>query len=212
MRATRPKMVLPCDEPHKPVKERIVRAANLLFLQFGMIVTIRQIAHLAGTQDAVVVRYFEGQERLRWDFLKSILRQLDQNWEEAEKDNPGDPEAQLRCWIFYTRNEASESQSPSWQIGRMAAQLAYPVSKGMPLQIDLYRQAELRKIETKCEQAKLRNPQELAEKLMLLIEGARNVRGGYEYPGPLKRLCEAADDLIVLHGAVRKPLFDIEDD
>jgi AcrR family transcriptional regulator len=210
MRAS-PKPVIPHQQPQKPAKERIASAANRLFLQYGMNISLRQIAHFAGTQMSVVVKYYGSFERLQADFLQSLFREMDDSWREAEKGYAGDPEAQLRCWIYYVEIQCDEYSSPQWQLARAAAQMAYPIKQGLPLQIDHYRQAERRKIADKCTQAKLRDPGDLADKIVLLIEGARNERGCYGFGGPLQKLGLAADDLMVAHGAVRKPPFDEPD-
>jgi hypothetical protein len=41
--------------------------------------------------------------------------------------------------------------------------------------------------------------------LLLLVNGARNERNCYGYRGPSSKLSEAGDDLMVAHGAQRKP-------
>jgi AcrR family transcriptional regulator len=206
MRAT--KFVPPRDEPHKPAKERIARAADLLFQRYGMNVGLRPIAHLAGTQEGVVIKYYRSLQRLQFDYLKSLFKQMDDDWREAEQSYPDDPEAQLRCWIYYTQIQSDDYLSPQWQLSRMAAQLASPMNEGLEVDVDRYRQAERRKLADRCSKAKLRDPAELADKLMLLIEGARNERGSYGFRGPLDKLGLAADDLMVSHGAVRKPPYD----
>jgi AcrR family transcriptional regulator len=203
-----PKFVAPRDEPHKPVKERIARAADLLFEQYGMNVGLRPIAHLAGTQEAVVIKYYGSLQRLQFDFLKSLFKQMDDDWREAEESHPADPEAQLRCWIYYIQIQSDDFSSPHWQFSRMAAQLASPMSEGLEVDVDRYRQTERRNVADKCTKAKLRDPIDLADKIMLLIEGARNERGSYGFRGPLDKLGLAADDLMVSHGAVRKPPYD----
>jgi hypothetical protein len=47
----------------------------------------------------------------------------------------------------------------------------------------------------------------LADKLLLLVHGARNERKAFGYDGPRERLSQAGDDLMVAHGAARKPPF-----
>jgi hypothetical protein len=206
-----PKFVAPYQEPHKPAKERIAKAANLLFMQRGANATLRDIAHFAGTQMAFVVKYYGGLEHLQFDFLQSLFKEMDNTWREAEEKHPDEPEAQLRCWIYYVGVQSNQSSSPQWQLSRLGAQLTYPIKQGLTLDIDQYRQAERRKIANKCTQAKFRDPVDLADKIILLIEGARNERQSYGFRGPLDKLSLAADDLMVAHGAVRKPPFDEPD-
>jgi hypothetical protein len=86
-----------------------------------------------------------------------------------------------------------------------------PEAKKNPLlaEIEKFWQAERRKIEKLCEQAKFRDPSGLADKLLLLVQGARNERNGYGYGGPSQKVGEAGDDLMVAHGAQRKPLLEM---
>jgi hypothetical protein len=167
---------------------------------------------MAGTQTAFVVKYYGSLERLQFDFLKSLFKRMDEMWREAEGTHPNDPEAQLRCWIYFIQIQANDCLSEQWQLSRMAAQSVRPIKEGLELDIDHYRQAERRKVAKKCTEAKLRDPVELTDKIMLLIEGARNERGSYGFRGPLDKLGLAADDLMVAHGAVRKPPYDYDGD
>lgn len=209
MRA-RPKLILPYQEPHKPAKERIASAAELLFLHNGANVNLRLIAHFAGTQASVVIKYYGSLERLQANFVKSLCKQMDEDWQEAERSHPDDPEAQLRRWIWNVEVQSDDFQSAQWQLSRLAAQIAHPLKPPLELDIDHYRQAERRKIANKCTQAKLCDPVDLADKIVLLIDGARNGRGCYGFGGPLQKLGLAADDLMVAHGAVRKPPYDAD--
>ena len=199
-----PKPVLPSDEPHKPAKERIAAAADRLFRAHGFDVGLRRIAQLAHTQEVYVRKYYGSLQQLQFIFLTSLFKEMDETWRDAEKDHPDDPEAQLRCWIFLIQIQSGDFFSPQWQLSRVTAQLASPFQEALKLSIDRYRQAERGRIADKCKQAKLRDPVELADKIILLIEGARNERGSYGFRGPLDKLGAAADDLMVAHGATRK--------
>ena len=76
-------------------------------------------------------------------------------------------------------------------------------------EIENFWQAERRKIAKLCEQARFRDPAALADKLLLLVQGARNERNGYGFGGPSRKVAEAGDDLMVAHGAQRKPLLEV---
>src|SRR4051812_21072847 len=117
---SRSKFVLPCDEPQKPAKERIAHASQLLFQYYGLNVGLPQIAQMAGTQTAFVVKYYGSLERLQFDFLKSLFKRMDEMWREAEGTHPNDPEAQLRCWIYFIQIQANDCLSEQWQLSRMA--------------------------------------------------------------------------------------------
>src|ERR1700737_3751231 len=76
-------------------------------------------------------------------------------------------------------------------------------------EIKRFWQAERRKIVKLCEQARFRDPSGLADKLLLLVQGARNERNCYGFGGPSQKVGEAGDDLMVVHGAERKPLMEV---
>jgi hypothetical protein len=210
MRAT-PKTVQPArSELDTPAKERIAREADRLFTLAGVNVSSESIAHFAHSNIATLHQHFGTRERLVLDFLKSLMKQAEQSWKEIERENPGDPEAQLRRWVVYSEVAADlSSQDEHAQLARAAVDLLGLRAKNpMLMEIEKFWQAERRKIVKLCEQAKFRDPSGLADKLLLLVQGARNERNGYGYPGPSRKVGEAGDDLMVTHGAQRKPLLE----
>jgi hypothetical protein len=206
MRAAKPstKPVFMFQDPLKPVKIRIAEAAHMAFRWYGMPVWPRLLADLAHTNVEVVNKLFRPGQ-LQFDFLKSLYEELNSEWEAAKRYDPDDPEAQLRIWLLYVSRASSDWGFAHWQLGRVGAQNAYPRENAFSRHINGFRQVERRRIQEKCAEAKFRAPNELADKLLLLIEGARNERSSYGYEELARVLCLAADDLMVAHGAVRKP-------
>src|SRR4051794_6496266 len=91
---------------------------------------------------------------------------------------------------------------------RSAAELQqYPTKDKLLVVIEKYWQAERFWVTNLCAAARFREPGELADKLLLLVHGARNERKAFGYDGPRERLSQAGDDLMVAHGAARKPPF-----
>src|SRR3954466_9278120 len=68
-------------------------------------------------------------------------------------------------------------------------------------EIENYWQAERRRGVGLCKAAKLRDPLELADKLLLLVHGARNERGAYGSLKPSRLLQKAGNEMMVAHGA-----------
>ena len=79
-------------------------------------------------------------------------------------------------------------------------------------EIEQYWQTERRRVSKLCDAAGFRDPRELADKLLLLVHGSRNERRAYGFPAPSQMLSQGGDDLMVAHGATRKPAFDFDDD
>jgi AcrR family transcriptional regulator len=194
-----------------PVKDRIVLKAEALFIRCGVNVSTQMIAHFAHTNIATVLKYFGTRDRLVSDFLKSLMDGIGRNWREWEQEHPNDPERQLREWIFYMeiicRDELCHSEES--QLARATVDLIRLQKNPLLAEVEAFWQAERLRIAKLCWAAKFRDPPALADKLILLVQGARNQRTSYGYMGPSRRLPEAADDLMVAYGAERKPPLEV---
>jgi AcrR family transcriptional regulator len=211
MRATPKTIQSPPSEFDKPAKDRIVYEATRLFTWWGVNISSQMIAHFAHTNVATIIKHFGTRERLVFDFLKSLIKQAEQSWKEIEQEHANDPESQLRRWVLYSEFAADLShQHEHAQLARAGVDLMGIEAKNPLLsEIERFWQAERRKIVKLCEQAKFRDPAALADKLLLLVQGARNERACYGYAGPSRMVGEAGDDLMVAHGAERKPLMEV---
>ena len=211
MRATPKTIQPPRSELDKPAKERIIEHANRLFIGWGVNISMETIARFAHTNVATIIKHFGYRERLVSDFVKLLVKQADQSWKHIEQEHPNDPKSQLRRWILHSEFAADLSnQHEHAQLARAAVDLIGTKAKNpLLVEIERYWQAERRKIVKLCEQAKFRDPAALADKLLLLVQGARNERACYGYGGPSARVGEAGDDLMVAHGAQRKPLMEV---
>jgi|ERR1700730_1131386 len=198
-------------QPPKPAKERIVEQANRLFTLAGVNVSMDTIAQFANTNVATFIKHFGTRERLVFDFLKSLMKQAERSWSEIEQEHPNDPEAQLRKWVLHSVFSADLSMQAEYaQLSRAAVDLIGFFNKNpLSAEIERFWQAERKRIVKLCEAAKFRDPSGLADKLLLLVQGARNERNCYGYGGPSQKVGEAGDDLMVAHGAQRKPLLEV---
>jgi AcrR family transcriptional regulator len=193
-----------------PAKDRIVQKADTLFTHYGVKVATTMIARFAHTNVETIFKYFGTRDRLVSDFLKSLMDSIGRNWREWGREHPNDPEAQLRHWIFYTEMiSRSEFESEEGQLARAAVDLIRPEKNPLLAEVEGFWRAERKQIAKLCEAAKFRDPSGLADKLILLVQGARNERTCYGYKGPSRKLPEAADDLMVAHGAQRKPPLEL---
>jgi AcrR family transcriptional regulator len=197
----------------KPVKERIAEKARVVFTQFGLAGEVQMIAKLADTNIPTVLKYYRNKERLAYDFIKGLMKEIDEAWEETERDHPNDPEAQLRERIFMAQITSDiRDQSPHVQLARASVDLLTPWKHAHLTEIEAFWRAEHRKIKRLCEAAKFRDPSGLADKLVMLMHGAHNERNCYGDKGPSKKLSEAGDDLMIAHGAEPKAPFEFDDD
>lgn len=191
-----------------PARDRIANAASLIFLQQGVHAPLRAITHLADSNDATAIKYFGSREQLLSDFINSLISRASASWMEAERKHPGQPESQLREWLSAVALMCSDVQSEQCQLARAAAELNRPRKHPLLDRIEAYWTRERHRVAELCSKAGLREPDVLADKLILLVGGARNERGCFGWPGAISRLCDAADDLMVAHGASRKSPLD----
>lgn len=196
----------------KPAKDRILDAADTVFRIYGVRADIGVIAHHANSNTETVIKHFKYQQRLVSIFVKSVIGLAEQYWREVE-EKYSDAEGRLRYWAFYEQIRRDHPYDPGRLLARSAAELSleYP-RNALLVEIEQYWQAERRRVVKLCEAACFREPRELADKLLLLVHGVRNERGAYGHHSPGRLLHQAADDLMVGHGATRKSLFSLDDD
>ena len=211
MRATPKTVQRPRSELDTPAKDRIVQKAHSLFIRYGVNVPTNMIALFAHTNVQTIFKHFGTRDRLVSDFLKTLTESIGRNWREWEEEHPNDPERQLRQWIFYmemlSRDEYGDSEES--QLARATVDLIRPEKNPLLAEVEAFWQAERKQIAKLCWIANFRDPPGLADKLILLVQGARNERTSYGYKGPSRMLPEAADDLMVAHGAQRKPPLEL---
>jgi len=202
----RPKPVQPMEYSFdKPPRQRILEASDKIFRIFGIRAGIGAIAYEAHSNIATVTKYFGHPERLVALFVKSLIEIAEKARRELETDYPDDPETRLRAWIWLEMQD--DPFSAATLLSRSAAELQqYPKDK-LLVEIEKYWRAERFWVTDLCTASRFREPGELADKLLLLVHGTRNERKAFGYDGPSQRLSQTGDDLMVAHGAVRKPPF-----
>jgi AcrR family transcriptional regulator len=197
----------------KPAKDRILEASDKLFRIYGIRASLQAIAHHADSNVVTVVKYYKNQECLVSLFLKSLIELAEQYWREVEQKHPNDAEGRLRYWVFYEQGRWDDPVGPERLLARSAAELSSGHPKNpLLVEIEQYWQAERRRLVRLCKAANFREPGDLADKLLLLVHGLRNERAAFGHHAPSRLLPQAADDLMVAHGATRKPLFSWTED
>jgi len=194
----------------KPAKQRILEASDEVFRLYGIRAGTGAIPHRAHSNVATVIKHFGYHERLVAHFIKSLIQGAEKHWREVEASHPNDPETTLRYWIYSEGND--DVFRGETLLSRSAAELQQFPKDPLLNDIEQYWQAERRRAAKLCHAAGFREPGELADKLLLLVHGSRNERKAYGYRAPSQMLSQAGDDLMVAHGATRKPAFDFDDD
>ncbi|MCA1469255.1 hypothetical protein I6F09_15280 [Bradyrhizobium sp. IC3195] len=191
----------------KPAKERIIEASDKLFRLLGIRVADSLIAKDAHSNVDTVRKYFGHGDLLIARFVKSLIAECEAYWRSLAAEYPNDPGAQLRWWLTFEEDQDGYMIQPRVLLSRTAAELFEPRQQHHPLlrEIEEYWQAERRRVVGLCRAAGLRDPLELADKLLLLVHGARNERGAYGRLTPSRVLQRAGIELIVAHGASGRP-------
>jgi hypothetical protein len=198
---------------HKPAKERILEAADKVFRVYGVHAGIGVIAYNAQTGSDVVTKYFAYPERLVAIFVKTLIKEAEQCWADVIMECPNEPVRILSCWTFDEQGRQDERRRCEALLARSAVELARDNPKNpLLLEIEQYWQAERGRVVELCEAANLREPRDLADKLLLLVHGARNERGAFGHHAPSRLLHQTADELLLSHGADRELLFPLDDD
>jgi hypothetical protein len=193
-------------ERDKPAKQRILETSDRLFRLHGIRVGVQGIAQESHSNTDTVLKHFGYPQRLIGIFVGSLIEIAEKALREMDTAYP-DPETRLRGWVWMEMQE--DDFGGVTLLSRTAAELQqWPRKDELLVEIQKYWQAERRWVQDLCTGARFSEPRELADKLLLLVHGARNERKAFGYNGPRGRLSLAADDLMVAHGAVRKPPFD----
>ncbi|MBR0959259.1 hypothetical protein [Bradyrhizobium japonicum] len=200
----------PASQFEKPAKERLIETADKLFRLLGIRVAPSLIAHEAHTNMDTLVRYFGNGDPLVARFIKSLIAECEEYWRGLAAEYPNDPASQLRWWLAFEEDQIGYMMEPRVLLSRTAAELFEPRKQQHPLlrEIEEHWQAERRRVVGLCRAAGLRDPIELADKLLLLVHGARNERGAYGRLKPSRVLRQAGIELMVAHGAANMPVTD----
>ena len=194
----------------KPAKERISEASDKLFRLLGIRVADSLIAQDAHSNVDTFRKYFGHGEPLIGRFVRSLIAECEDYWRGLAAEHPNDPASQLRWWLALEEDQIGYMAEPRVLLSRTAAELFETRKQQHPLlrEIEEFWQAERRRVVGLCKAAGLRGPIELADKLLLLVHGARNERGAYGRLKPSRLLRQAGNEFMVAHGAANKPVAD----
>ncbi|WP_128953485.1 hypothetical protein [Bradyrhizobium guangzhouense] len=201
------KIQQPASEFEKSAKERLIETADRLFRLLGIRAAPSLIAHDAHTNTDTLAKYFGHGDPLVGHFIKTLIAEGEEFWGSLAAEYPNDPETQLRQWLGFEGDQTGYMMEARVLLARTAAELFEPRQQRPPLlrMIEDYWQVERRRVVGLCRAAGLRDPIELADKLLLLVHGARNERGAYGRLPPSRVLQKAGTELMVAHGASGRP-------
>jgi len=179
-----------------PPRERILEAAKELFYTRGIrCVSVDEIAATAQTNKMTLYRHFESKDQLVAEYLKSLNAYAIVRDEEARRAHPGDGYAQLRTLIARIGKDLCAASLRGCPMANAAVEFPekdHPARKV----IEDSKQQQCERFVRLCREADFVEPEQLAEELFLLFEGACVNVQSQGRCGPGSRFTEMANALI----------------
>jgi AcrR family transcriptional regulator len=176
-------------------RERILLAARDLFHRHGIRkVGVETIAEAAGTNKMTLYRHFDSKDDLIVAYLRGVAQEAEAIWQEIERSNPGDGEAQLRSWLAVAA-ECLACDERGCDLGNAAVELT---EDGHPARrlIEELKTDQRNRLAALCRAAGIAQPEILADTLMLLHDGARVSRQAAGSKGPSAKFIRTAETVI----------------
>jgi len=156
-----------------PPRQRILDAACELFYSRGIrAVSVDEIAAAAQTNKMTLYRHFKSKDELVAEYLRALNAHAIAGFEEAMRGCSGDPYAQLRAFIARIGGELCKPASLRGCPMANAA-VEFP-EKDHPARavIEESKNQQRNRLVKLCREAEFVEPEQLAEQLFLLFEGA----------------------------------------
>jgi len=189
----------PGEHQRLPPRERIVAVARDLFYRHGIrAVGVEAIAEAAGTNKMTLYRHFPSKDELVAECLRGIAAELEADWDTVALAHPGDPLGQLLDWMSKVAAFKLKESERGCAFVNVAVELAdkdHPACRV----VEAFKTRHRARIVGLCREAKLRDPEFLADQLFLLCEGARVSVQSVGPEGPARRLAEMLHGLIEAH-------------
>jgi AcrR family transcriptional regulator len=184
-------------------RERILLAARDLFHRHGIRgVGVETIAEAAGTNKMTLYRHFDSKDDLIVAYLRGVALEVDEMWEDFERDHPGDMQAQLKAWLICAE-ECVTSDERGCDLANAAAELIADDHPGRRI-IEEAKTGHRNRLASLCRRAGISQPGVLADTLTLLLEGARVSRQAAGCKGPSAKFTATAEAVIATFKAKPK--------
>jgi AcrR family transcriptional regulator len=153
-------------------RERILEAARNLFYRHGIrAVCVYAIAEAAGTNKMTLYRHFASKDELVAEYLRGLARSAARIWDVLAEKHPNDPRAQLREWVEIMSAHAGDPGMRGCALANAAVELPEKEHPARAV-IEECKCEVHRNLARLCQEARLRDPELLADGLFVLQEGA----------------------------------------
>jgi len=185
-------------------RERTLTSALDLFYGHGIhAVGVDAIAEAAATNKMTLYRHFGSKDELVAECLRRLAAETDAAWEENARAYAGDPRGQLLGWVRGLGAWKLDLAERGCAFLNAAAELP---DKSHPARrvVEEFKSRFRERFIALCREARLSEPELLADEIFLLCEGARVSMQSVGREGPAKRLPEMLQLLIANHTKQRR--------
>jgi AcrR family transcriptional regulator len=182
-----------------PPRERILAAARELFYRRGIhAVGVDAIAEAAGTNKMTLYRHFASKDVLIAACLSELTQEFDAAWDAIAAAHLGDPEGQLLAWVRHVCNFKVNEAERGCGLANAAVEL--PDNDHPARRVIREYKIELReRLIRLCRDARLADPERLADQVFLICEGARLTAQSVGTEGLSARIAEMLKALVADH-------------
>jgi AcrR family transcriptional regulator len=185
----------PARETASP-RERILEAARTLFYAHGIRgVSVDEIAAAAQTNKMTLYRHFVSKDLLVADYLRMLSAEAESGWAEIARLHPGKPCAQLDAWIDQMGEMLAQAGDRGCAVANAAVELP---EKDHPARavIEEHKTHQRDHLAALCRGAGFAKPEQLADEIFLLLEGARINMQSVGKGGPGARIAEMLRSMV----------------
>jgi AcrR family transcriptional regulator len=182
-----------------PPRERILAAARELFYRRGIhAVGVDAIAEAAGTNKMTLYRHFASKDALVAACLTELTQEFGAAWDVIAAAHVGDPKGQLLAWLRHICDFKEYEAERGCALANAAIELP---DKDHPARrvIREYKTAAREHLIRLCRDARLADPERLADEVFLICEGARITAQSVGTEGLSARLSGMLEALVGEH-------------
>src|SRR5712672_3983123 len=182
-----------------PPRRRILAAARELFYRRGIhAVGVDAIAEAAGTNKMTLYRHFASKDVLVAACLSELTQEFDAAWDALAAAHAGDPEGQLLAWLRHVGDFKENEAERGCALANAAVELP---DKDHPARhvVREHKTALHERLIRLCRDARLADPERLADEIFLIWEGARVTAQSVGSQGLSSRLAEMFEALVAYH-------------
>jgi len=180
----------------RSARDRIFAAARELFYRQGIrAVGVESIAQEAGATKMSLYRAFPSKDELVAECLKQAERDFFAWWDQIIAPHAKDPEAAVLALFKGLSAKANTCEKRGCVIGNASVEITDEDHPGRAV-VEAYSREKRRRLRELCAAMNARHPEELADGLMLLMDGGYFSRLSLGPKGPTASLSKAAQALM----------------